>query len=86
MCAEGFARDDSGKCASPESTLPKQPTPQPPPKLLTVSVMPKNVTLPDNSAELIAAVVPEAPEGTKYQVLHKYFRYLLMTLKETRLT
>ena len=68
MCAEGFARDDSGKCVSSESTLPKQPTPQPPPKLLTVSVMPKNVTLPDNSAELIAAVVPEAPEGTKYQV------------------
>ena len=77
-CAEGFARDDKGKCVatSPATSLPPPPpappalsTSEPPPKLLTVTVMAKNVTLPDNSAELIAAVLPEAPEGTKYQVI-----------------
>ena len=55
---------------SPATLAPSapQPTPQAAPTILTVSVMPKNVTLPDNTAELIAAVIPEAPEGSKYQV------------------
>ena len=75
-CRKGFERwQQDGRChkkkvvpgsttSTPMSTSTTTPTVHPP-KRLTVSVISKNLTLPENSAELIAYAVPESPAGTR---------------------
>ena len=56
-CAEGSATDTYGLCRPQQQHQPQKQ------QQLTVSVLSKNITLPENSASLTAYAIPKAAAG-----------------------